>query len=217
MKRVSQPALVVLAAVFLATPNAHAQRAGFIRLFRPYHQVALAQIEEVAKDLKLTDEQKDKALELSDTLNEERRELFQKAAGDFDSIREDMAKLNKKIAEGFNEALEEPQQKRLQEVFVQANGPTALFDEQVAAALKITKEQQADLQKVRTEGRGAFRDIDWQSLSEKESDAKVDELIAGQDEKYSAVMTDEQRAEFEKLQGEKLKIDLHKLPNPFGD
>jgi Spy/CpxP family protein refolding chaperone len=220
MKRVTQAALVVLAAGFLAAvaPNAHAQRAAFVRLFRPYHQVVLAQLDEVAKDLKLTDEQKEKVTELSDTLNEERGALIQEAAGDFDSIREEMANLVKDIAAELNEALDETQQKRLQEIYVQANGPTAVFDDKVAEAIKLTDEQKEKLQELRTEIRNSLFQggIDWQSLSEEEADKKVDELIAEQNEKYSAVLTDEQRTEFEKLQGEKLEIDLANLPNPFG-
>ncbi len=90
--------LMALCAVAL-TMSAFAPRANsqgfptfFIRLFRPYHQVALAQLPEVEKDLKLTDDQKTKTLDLFDKLNEERGALFQDAAGDLHSIREEMAK-----------------------------------------------------------------------------------------------------------------------------
>jgi hypothetical protein len=208
------PIVAIVLATF--TQSAHAQRAGFIRLFRPYHQVVLAQLDEVEAELKLTDEQQTKAVELNDTLNEERGALFQEAAGDFDSIREDMATLNEEIAAEFNEALDETQKKRLQEIFVQANGAAALFDEKVAAALELTEAQVEQLYENRSASRGDFQGIDWQSLSEEEVDAKVDELIAGQDEKYAAVLTGEQPAEFEKLQGEKIEIDLGNMPNPFG-
>ncbi len=210
------PAVAVIVAAL--APSTHAQRAGFIRLFRPYHQVALAQLTEVEKDLKLTDEQKDKMLDLYDTLNEERGALWQEAAGDFESIRDDMAELNNDIAAQFNEALDETQQARLQQIYAQANGPTALFDEKIAETLKITAEQATKLADVRTKIFDEFRNagVDWQSLSDEEATKKIDEMIASQNDLYAAVMTDEQRAEFEKLQGEKLEIDLGNLPNPFG-
>lgn len=196
--------------------SASAQRAGFIRLFRPYHQVVLAQLPEVEKELSLTDEQKQLAVDLNDDLNQERGALWQEAAGDFDSIREDMALLNNDIADEFAQKLDDAQKKRLAEIYAQANGPTALFDERIAEALKITEEQTEKLNELRSASRGGWQGIDWQNLSEEEADAEVDKLIADQNEKYASVLTDEQKAEFEKMQGEKLELDLANLPNPFG-
>ena len=94
-----------LALTVLASP-AQAQVRGFIRLFRPYHQVVLVQLPEVEKALALKAEQKDKALDLYEELNEERGALFQEAAGDFESIRDDMQKLNDDIAMQFDESLD---------------------------------------------------------------------------------------------------------------
>ncbi len=184
----------------LANP-ASAQIAGFVRLIRPYHQVALAHLPEVQKELSLTDEQKQLAEDLNNDLNAERGALWQEAAGDFDSIREDMALLNNDIADEFAEKLDDAQKKRLAEIYAQANGPTALFDERVAEALKITEEQTDKLNELRTASRGSWQGIDWQNISEEEAGAEVDKLIADQNEKYAAVMTDEQKAEFEKMQG----------------
>lgn len=221
MKRLSllaalTPALAI--AMTSGASHAHAQRAGFIRLFRPYHQAALAQMDEVIDALKLNDEQQDKAIELYDKLNQERGALWQQAAGDFESIREDMARLNREIADQLNEALDETQRARLLEIYVQANGPTALFDEKIAEALKLDDAQKTKLAEVRAAIFEEFRSggVDWQSLSDEEAEAEIDKMIASQDEKYAAVLNDEQRAEFEKLKGEKLAIDLSNLPNPFG-
>jgi hypothetical protein len=210
-------AIVGLSIAGLAAP-ARAQSAAFVRLFRPYHQVALAQLAEVETDLKLTDEQKTKALDLYDELNEERRAIWQESAGDFEGMIEETGKLAAEIAEEFAKSLDETQQKRLQGLYVQTNGPTALFDPKIAEALKLTDEQKAKLTEARIEVIEGFRDggVDWQSLSEEEAAAEVDKMIADQDAKYSAVLTDEQRTELETLKGEKLEIDLNKLPNPFG-
>ena len=221
MYRLIRP-LMALCAVTL-TISAFAPRANaqgfptfFIRLFRPYHQVALAQLPEVEKDLKLTEDQKTKTLDLFDKLNEERGALFQEAAGDFESIREDMAKLNSDIAKEFNDTLDEAQRKRLAEIYVQANAGAALTDDAIATALKLTDEQQKKLADLRVGAREAFQGVDWQSLEEEEAEKKVDEVIAEQDKGYAAVLTAEQKTEFEKMQGEKLEIDLKNLPNPFG-
>jgi Spy/CpxP family protein refolding chaperone len=219
MNRPLRPALtlaVLALAGLAAAPAAHAQRAGFARLFRPYHQVALAQLPEVEKELKLTDAQKTKASELEDDLRQERSAIFQDAAGDFEYMREEMTKLNNEIAKEFAAELDEAQNKRLAEVYVQANGLTALFEESVAAAVKLTDEQKKKLEDVRNGQMGSFQGVDWQSLSEEELDKEVTDRLAKQDEEYAAVLTEEQKPEFEKLKGAELKVDLNNLPNPFG-
>jgi hypothetical protein len=114
MHRPSRTAYVGFAVALCLTAlanTASAQNAGFVRLIRPYHQVALAQLPEVEKELSLTDEQKQLAQDLNDDLNQERMALWQEAAGDFDSIREDMALLNNDIADEFAAKLDDAQKK----------------------------------------------------------------------------------------------------------
>src|SRR5262245_31294717 len=179
MRRLIRPLSTVFAVALVAAataPRANAQIAGFIRLFRPYHQSSLAQLPDVAKELKLTDEQKTKIVEIYDKLNEDRGALFQQANGDFESIREDMTKLNAESAKEVNKLLDETQQKRLAQIYVQANGPTALFDDAIAAELKLTDEQKTKLADVRNAQFGAFQGVDWQSLSEDEANKKIDEI-----------------------------------------
>ena len=53
-------------------------------------------------------------------------------------------------------------------------------------------------------------------MSEEELEKEISDRLAKQDEEYGAVLTEEQKPEFEKLKGEELKIDLNNLPNPFG-
>jgi hypothetical protein len=219
MYRPLRPALtlaVLALAGLAAAPAAHAQRAGFARLFRPYHQVALAQLPEVEKELKLTEAQKTKATELNDELNQERFAIFQDAAGDREFMREEMAKLNDEIAKEFTDGLDDAQKKRIAEIFVQANGPTALFEAAVATAVKLTDEQKKKLDEIRDAQFGTFQGVDWQGMSEEELDKEVTDRLTKQDEEYSAVLTEEQKPEFEKLKGAELKVDLNNLPNPFG-
>jgi Spy/CpxP family protein refolding chaperone len=213
--RLAAVALVAFAAA-AASSSANAQVTGFIRLFRPYHQVVLAQLDEVAKDLKLTDAQKKKAEELETKLNEDRRALWEKAAGDFESIREDTNKLNAEIAAEFEKELDDAQKTRFAQIYVQANGPAALFDPKIAAELKVTDEQTQKLTDLRTSNRDAFQGVDWQNISPEEAEKEIDTMIDTQNKEYTAILTEEQRAAFDKMQGEKLKIDLSKLPNPFG-
>ena len=149
-----------------------------------------------------------RALDLYDELNEERRPVARSRR----RLREHSRRHGKTQRRHRRPVQRSPRRNpaggALQQLYAQANGPTALFDAKVSEALKITDEQKTKLGEVRTEVFGSFRDsgIDWQSLSEEEADAEVDKMIASQNEKYAAVLTDEQRTEFEKLQGEKLEI-----------
>jgi Spy/CpxP family protein refolding chaperone len=218
MRRLIRPLstlCVVVLAASAAAPRASAQVAGFVKLFRPYHQTALAQLPEVEQDLKLTGEQKSKIVELYDKLNEDRQALFPKAQSDFEGFIADMTKLTNDAAKAVNALLDETQQKRLAEIYVQANGPIAAFDDAVATELKLTDDQKKKLIDVRNEQFGSFQGVDWQSMSEEEANKKIDEIIAEQNKAYAAVLTDEQRAALDKMQGEKLEIDLANLPNPF--
>ena len=219
MIRFSRVAATALTLGLLATlaPAARAQQPPRnARLFlQPI--VTLAQLAEVQAELKLTDAHKTKAAELQRRLNEERQTIWQDAAGDWDKIREETNKLNAKIAKEFKDALDEGQQMRLLEIFVQVNGLVALQDPALVEALKFSDEQNAKLEKAIADNRekwfAAFQD--FQNMSEEERAAKTDELIKNRDEALGAVMTDEQKKSLEAMKGAALKIDLEKLPNPF--
>jgi hypothetical protein len=208
-------ALALLAAMAPATRAQQPRRN--VRLFlQP--TVTLAQLEEVQKELKLTDEQKTKAADLQQRLNDERQTIWQDAAGDWDQVRVEMNKLNAEIAKEFNGALDEGQQKRLREIFVQVNGPAALQDPSIIEALKFSDEQRTKLEQAITDNRQKWFDAfqDFQNMSEEERAAKTDELIKDRDEALVAVMTDEQKKSLEAMKGAAIEIDLEKLPNPFG-
>lgn len=218
----SRNVLLLTASLVLST-SMHgalfAQGNSFMRLFRPHHQVTLAQLDSVQQALKLTDDQKKTATNLNDSLNADRMSLFQDAAGDFDAIEEGMPKLNRKFAEEFNKVLDQSQQQRIQEIYVQANGPTALFDDTVAKAVKLTPEQSAKLQEARDQNRddmmsGGLQDL--RTMSPEEGEKLIDDLIAKQDARLNAVLTEEQRAGLDKLKGETIKVNIADLPSPFG-
>jgi hypothetical protein len=220
MIRLTRTTTTSLAFALLAAMSAstHAQQPRRnARLFlQP--MVTLAQLEEVQKELKLTDEQKTKAADLQQRLRDERQTIWQDAAGDWDKVREETNKLNAEIAKEFSGALDEGQQKRLLEIFVQVNGPVALQDPAIVEALKFSDEQKTKLEQAITDNRQKWFDAfqDFQNMSDEERAAKTDELIKDRDEALVAVMTDEQKKSLETMKGAALEIDLEKLPNPFG-
>jgi len=218
MIRICHPIVPLVLSLVVASAlgqSAHAQFGGraWVRFFlQP--SVALAQLEEVQAELKLNDKQQEAVAELNRELNEQRMELFQDAGGDRAKIREGIAKLNGEITDKFNRELDEAQQKRAQEIYVQVNGPVALQDEKIAAALNLSEEQTEKLQAARDESRSEFMNAGLRDLDEEEAEKKIKELMKSRDEKLLAVLTEDQRAAFDKMKGAKIKVDLTKMPAP---
>ena len=118
----------------------------------------------------------------------------------------------------WHAALDETQQKRSLEIYLQVNGPVALTDEPIAKALAITDEQKGKLETALNESRAKSREAfqDFQSLSDEERAKKSEEITKARDESLLAVLTDEQKKQFEEMHGAKLEVDLSKLPRQGG-
>jgi hypothetical protein len=217
MKRKSQALPIVFGFYLVAAfcQPAHAQRGGggFGRFFlRP--SVAFAQLEEVQQELKLTDGQKEKVVELNEQLGEDMRTVFQDAAGDFAKIREGVAKLYAEATEKFDKELDEAQRKRSHELYVQLNGPIVLQSDAVADELKLSNNQKEDIRQALDDSRDAFMNAGLRDMEEEEREKKIDELLKTRDAKLLAILSDEQRTEFDKMNGTELKVDLSKMPIP---
>jgi Spy/CpxP family protein refolding chaperone len=200
---------------------------GFGGRGRTIHQIQIAQLPEVQANLKITDEQKTKIADLSDEFDDERRGQFGGGGGGgggfgggfSEEARAARAKMNADYAAKLNELLDEAQQKRLQEIYVQVNGTSLLTgDDMIAGELKITDEQKGDLQTALEDQRQAMMDAfqGWQDMTNEERTAKIDELNKARDAALLAVLTDEQKQQFEDMKGEKLEIDMTQLQGGFG-
>lgn len=217
MRQCQSKVLVVgasLAFLVAMSQYSEAQRRGG-RLGGVSH-VRLASLDEVQAELKLTDEQKEKAADLNEQLRSDMRDAFQAArdaGGDFASAREKLQKMQQKATATFVETLDEAQQTRLNEIFVQANGPGALGDQRVAATLKITDEQKEKLRDITTDSFQAFRDAfrNLRDASQEERREKMAELREESDEKLLAVLTTEQSDAFKEMKGEEIELDLSQL------
>jgi hypothetical protein len=208
--------LTVFALSVIVASSAQAQRRGFGRMFGPTAAVSLAQLSEVQTELKLTDEQKEKVARLNDDFAEERRAARDDAAGDFEKMRKELALLNVEFDKELLESLDDAQQARVMEIYLQVNGPTALTVGWVAEALKLTDEQKTKLEQVLTDDRAKWRESfqQFQGLSEEERTKRFEEMTKAREDALMAVLDDTQKQEFEKMQGEKLEVDLSKLPRP---
>ena len=210
--------VLVIAIATLVASSAQAQqgrRGGRWGRMFTIPKVALAQLEEVRDELKLSDEHQQKIEEFNDELAEGMRTAFQDAQGDFNKMREAMNKAQAEASKKLDELLDPGQRKRLQEVYIQVNGAGALQDEAVAKALQLTDEQQEKLEEVREASRDEFMNAGLRDLDDEARAKKIEELTKSRDEKALAVLTEEQRADFGEMKGEELKVDLSNLPR-FG-
>lgn len=202
---------VMSAGLFLAlAQDASAQRGSFFGAAR----VQLASLAEVQAELKMSDEQKKLGEELNQKLSEDRRELFQTGGGgNFGEMREKLRQLSTDASAKLVAELDDVQQKRLTEIYVQINGTRALGDKDVTTALKITEEQNEKLTAVRDSNMQAFREAfqDFQSLSDEERREKFGQLRREGDEKLLAVLTEEQRTQFDAMKGKEIEVDLSPL------
>src|SRR5262245_33781527 len=206
----TKPFFIAVCGVALSlalSQHAEAQRRGRGGL-RPGSVTAaqLLVVDAVQKDLKLTEEQKSKAKEINESVTTGRKKLFAEISKESGDRAAKVAELNKKAADDIEKLLDETQRKRLQEIVLQANGAAELSKKEIREALKITKEQDAKLKEVRKENTKARQE----SLANFDGDrmAKMVELQKAADEKLLAVLTPEQRKQFEAMQGSKIELNL---------
>jgi hypothetical protein len=218
--RVATVALVALIAVLTFGQAAHAQFRqipGMRKLFGTQPVLALALLEEVQKDVAFDDKMKEAVGPLYDDMYEERMAIFQDNQGDFEAIGEETVKLYVEMRKKLFESLSEQQQKRLVEIYIQANGPIVLTDEPIAAALELTKDQVERIQQTRRDQQGdafgMFQDL--QDMDDEEAAKEIADTVKQRDEELLAILTDQQRDAFGKMKGKEIKIDLDKLPG-FG-
>jgi len=165
----------------------------------------LLTIDTVQAELKLTEAQKAKAIAINETLTVGRRELFAELAKDSGKRATKVTELERQALASMDEMLDDAQKKRLKKLLLQANGASELSKKEVRDALGITKAQQNKITEIRQANAKARHD----ALAGFDGDrmAKVLELQREADAKLLEVLTDEQRKQFEAMQGEKITIN----------
>jgi len=197
-----------------------------------FGQDAKADVNKALKEeLKISDEQKDKLLEVMKPINEKRRELFPRGQQQTDEQRKEAAEKRAKLDEDAKKAIEEvlkPEQaKRLGQINYQMMGIRAYANKDVETALKLTDDQKDQIKAIlETYGKdvgelrqGAPR-VQFGQRPSEEDQKKLDDirkkteaLTKETEEKVSVKLTDEQKKLWKDMTGE--KFDTSKL-NPFG-
>jgi Spy/CpxP family protein refolding chaperone len=210
-------ALAALALVLALAQTSLAQQQGRGRGFGRGFSVSqpqLATLEQVQTELKVTAEQKSKITEVNETLSSKRRELFQDSNREnFAERREQLDKANAEATEQLGAALDETQQNRLRELWIQVNGTGVLDEEPIAKELKLTEQQQTQIEQARDDAREAMRAA-FQNAGDQSDEQRRErflELRRESEQKVLALLTAEQREQFEKMQGKKIEIDTRQL------
>jgi len=208
-------AATALAFVVSLAPSAQAQFPRGMRFPASLQNIFMLRNEAVRKELGVNDEQQ--AL-LDDLASRLQQDAFEIISGLQDLTpkeqKEMMGEVMKMVADKGTEAqnqlddiLDDTQTKRLKELSLQARRAMALEDDDVVAALKITDQQKEKLADVREEGSEAMQQA-FQKLRGGGGDQgairkTMMELRNKLSDKALAILTPDQRQQFEKMQGAK--------------
>ena len=176
--------------------------------------IILLQQEVVAKDLDLSDAQKESLKKIGEDARKQRSDLRESLK---DASREDraakLAAAGKETAEKVDGVLSEKQRARLKEILLQVRGPSALRDPQIADTLKLTDEQKTKLDDLSKERRTAIRTAMQDAGSDRAAAReKITPIVKDYNEKMEKVLTPEQTEQFDKMKGKKLDLGS----TPFG-
>lgn len=200
--------VVAVAACLTFTSMASAQRGpgGPGGFGRGMGGLGLLRMEEVQKELGITDDQKSSITKLQEDLRGERPQ-GRPSEEERAKLREQMEARATKENEELAKVLKPEQLKRLHEIKLQVAGWAALANPEVSKELAITDEQKEKITKLTEESRAAMRGLfAGGSGGADGSREKIAEARKAADEKYAAVLTDDQKKKFEELKGAKFTM-----------
>ena len=187
--------------------------------------IFMLRAEAVQKELGFSDEQKKSVAAIANQLQAEAMEIIS-GLQDLspEEQKEHMPELMKMVGEKGQEMqekvdkiLEAKQAARMKELSLQSRGAAALEDEEIISTLKIKDDQKEKLVAIREEG-GKKMEEAMQSLRGGGGDAgemrqKIMAMRKELGEKALAVLTPEQREQFDKMKG--AKFDFPPQRGPF--
>jgi Spy/CpxP family protein refolding chaperone len=208
--------MFVMAAVMLSTAVVSAQPAGNGFGFRasggsPQEPSYLLSSESVQKELKLSDQQKATLKKLRDEEENGNHPFFRGIIGKSpEEIQQSLEQHAQQTRERVAKILAPEQMQRLNEINIQVVGVDALNYEDIAKALGLTAAQREELKNLADETRRKLAELNSTNGQLPANDArrqawkaKQDEIIAERKASSLALLTDEQKSKFDKLQGEK--------------
>jgi len=112
----------------------------------------------------------------------------------------------KKEKDELAKILKPEQVKRLREIYIQVAGTSALSDSEVAAELKITDEQKQKISKAREESFAGMRELFTGGGDREAARTKMEEMRKKADASVLAVLTEDQKKQFEEMKGKKFDL-----------
>jgi len=169
----------------------------------PGGAAGILMIEEVQKELSITDEQKAKLREAMTGQRASFQELQNLSA---EERRAKVTEMTNKIEETVKGILDAKQQDRLGQLRIQREGGAALARAEVAEKLSLTAEQKEQIAKIQKDAAPAAGTTNFRDLPEAERTKLFTEMREKREKAAAsllAVLTADQKAAFEKLQGAK--------------
>jgi len=198
-----------LAACFTTSASAQGPRGG---MMGGQTGVALLANKSVQKELKLSDEQIEKADKAATEMREKMQEKFselrdldqQERQEKMQSLMKEMSTESKKAADGI---LKPEQTKRLTQIQYQVMGFGAFSDPDVQAKLKMTDEQKNKVKDLQEESMTQMRDLREQFQNDREGAMKkMTEMRTELANKATAMLSDDQKKSWKELTGEKFEF-----------
>ena len=215
-------ALATVFALATVTQAAETSRRGSGRGSSRGSLLGLLRMEQVQKEMKLTEEQTAKVQQVVEKLGAEMREKYA-ALREIEDRQEQRAKLtvlrdqfDDKTREQLRDLVEREQMMRLYQVRMQVRPVVdSLANRYVAGRLKLTDEQKTklaeitkDVQAKQSEVYGTMRDVSREQRTE--AYQKLGKIRSDGDEKALALLTAEQKGAFEEMKGKKIELQTRR-------
>jgi hypothetical protein len=173
----------------------------------------------VQSELKLDDQQKEKAKEVAD----KNREKFQAARQGLEGLEgeerrtkfQELAKeVNESTLKAIGEFMKPEQITRLKQISYQERGAPAFSDPEVATKLNLTDSQKGDIKTIVDESNEQMRDLRQQFQDDREGAMKkMAEIRKATLEKVTAKLNDEQQKQWKELIGAPFEVKYEPRPN----
>jgi len=172
----------------------------------------------VQAELKLDDQQKEKAKEFADKARAQGQEIREKLQGlEGEELRtkrqEFMKEMNESALKAFGEFLKPEQIARIKQISVQTRGAMAFSDPEVAKKLNLTDTQKSDIQTIVQDQMEASRGLFSQDQSPEDREAamkKMTELRKESLGKATAKLNDEQQKTWKELIGAPFEVQFQR-------
>jgi Spy/CpxP family protein refolding chaperone len=163
----------------------------------------------VQKEIKVTDEQRDKLKDAMTKVREDHKDDFAKFRDLSDEEKQKLMKtFNDETDKALGKVLDDKQMKRLRQIGLQQQGARAFQNPEVQGKLKLTNDQKEKIKTLNEEAIQKMRDL-FQGGGDREENAKkFAELRKDTMEKVTGVLTDDQKKTWKEMTGEPFEVQF---------